>query len=110
MTIDGNKIIFEKYIEPQDKEIYFSKIIDRRVTGSMNDLIFQAKISLIEERRSPLDVSFLLNESPMSYLNYSRPKDELQKLVFRDRESSGNKQRGSNVIYINAVRPPATKL
>jgi len=110
MTIDGNKIIFEKYIEPQDKDIFFSKTVDRRVTGSMNDLVFQAKIHLIEERRSPFDVSFLLNESPMSYLNYSRPKDELQKLVFRDGEPSGNKQRENNVIYINAVRPPATKL
>jgi hypothetical protein len=110
MTIDGNKFIFEKYIEPQDKDIFFSKIVDRRVMGSMNDLVFQAKVHLNMGKLSPSDVSFRLNEAPMSYLNYSRPKDELQKLFFRDRESSGNKQRGNNVIYINAVRPPATKL
>jgi hypothetical protein len=44
MRIDGYKSIFEKYIEPLDQDIFFSKIIDRRVTGSMNDLVFQAKI------------------------------------------------------------------
>ena len=109
MTIDGNKVIFEKYIEPQDKEIYFSKIIDRRVTGSMNDLVFQAKVSL-DMGESPFDVSFLLNKSPMSYLNYGRPEDEFQKLVLRDGESPGIEHRENNVIYINAVRPPAIKL
>jgi len=110
MTIDGNKFLFEKYIEPQGNEMFFSKIVDRQVMGSMNDLVFQAKVHLNMGKLSPSDVSFRLNESPMSYLNYSRPKDELQKLFFRDRELLGNKQRGNNVIYINAARPPTTKL
>jgi len=48
MTIDGNKVIYEKFIEPENKRIFFSKIVDRRVSGSMNDLIFQAKMHLIE--------------------------------------------------------------
>ena len=110
MTIDGNKFLFEKYIEPQDNEMFFSKIVDRQVMGSMNDLVFQAKVHLNMGKLSPSDVSFRLNESPMSYLNYSRPKDELQKLFFRDRELLGNMQRGNNMIYINAARPPTTKL
>lgn len=110
MTIDGNKFLFEKYTEPQGNEMFFSKIVDRQVMGSMNDLVFQAKVHLHMGKLSPSDVSFRLNESPMSYLNYSRPKDELQKLFFRDRELLGNKQRGNNVIYINAARPPTTKL
>ena len=110
MTIDGNKFLFEKYIEPQGNEMFFSKIVDRQVMGSMNDLVFQAKVHLNMGKLSPSDVSFRLNESPMSYLNYSRSKDELQKLFFRDRELLGNKQRGNNVIYINAARPPTTKL
>ena len=110
MTMDGNKFIFEKHIEPQQREVFFSKIVDRRVTGSMNDLVFQAKVYLIEVQLSPFEVSSRLNESPMSYLNYDRPKDELQKLVLRDGESPGIEHRENNVIYINAVRPPATKL
>jgi len=44
MTIDGNILVFQKYIEPLIKEISFSKIVDRRVMGSMNDLVFQAKV------------------------------------------------------------------
>ena len=109
MTIDGNDAIFEKFIEPEVKNIFFSKIVDRRVAGSMNDLIFQAKFHLIEGHKSPMDVSFLLNESPMSYLSYSRPKIEFRKLHFRDAVSLGNGQKENNVIYINVVRPPTTK-
>jgi len=108
MTIDGNKAIFEKFIEPEVRNIFFSKIVDRRVSGSMNDLIFQAKMHLIEGHKSPLDVSFFLNESPMSYLSYSRPKIEFQKLHFRDEVSLGNGQKENNVIYIKVVRPPTT--
>lgn len=109
MTMDGNKFLYEKYIEPQGNEMFISKIVDRRVMGSMNDLVFQAKVHLTEGQKSPFEVSFRLNEVPMSYLNYSLPKDELQKLFFRDRELSGHKQRGNNVIYINTIRPPTTK-
>ncbi len=89
MTIDGNKAIFEKFIEPEVKNIFFSKIVDRRVSGSMNDLIFQAKMHLIEGHKSTLDVSFFLNESPMSYLCYSRPKIEFQKLSLFNNSNLG---------------------
>jgi len=109
MRIDGYNDIFEKFIEPLDRDIFFSKIVDRRVMGSMNDLIFQAKMYLIEGQQSPFDVSFLLNESPMSYLKYSRPKDEFQRLAAVSGKSSGNDQRTNNVIYINALRPPTIK-
>lgn len=85
-----NKGIFGKFIEPENNDICFSKVVDRRVAGSMNDLVFQAKVHLIEGQQSSVDVSFLLSESPMSYLSYSRPKDEFKKLFFNDGESSGN--------------------
>jgi len=108
MTIDGNKNIFHKYIEHQAKEISFSRIVDRRVMGSMNDLIFQAKVHL-NMGKSPFDVSFLLNEAPMSYLKYGRPKDAFRELNSEEIGSPSNRQRGSNVIYINVVRPPTTR-
>jgi hypothetical protein len=108
MTIDGNKFIFEKYIEPQEKDIFFSKIVDRRVMGSMNDLVFQAKVHL-NMGKSPCDVSFLLNETPMSYLGYGHPRDAFRKLSIVEIESPSNRQRGSNVIYINRVRTPTTR-
>jgi hypothetical protein len=109
MFIGGDKGIFEKLLEPESHDVFFSKIVDRRVMGSMNDFVFQAKVHLIECRQSPLDVSFLLNDSPMSYLNYSRPKDEFRKLLYKDSESSCKRQWEDNVIYINALRTPTTK-
>ncbi len=109
MTSDGNKEIFEKIIEPEDQNIFFSKIVDRRVMGSMNDFVFQAKIHLIEGQRSPFNVSLLLNESPMSYLGYNRPKDEFRKPLIKDIESSAQSTGKDNVIYINVVRPPTGK-
>jgi len=87
MTLDGNAIFFNKISTLEDKNILFSKMLDRRVTGSMNDLIFQAKIHLMEGQKSPLEVSFRLNESPMSYLKYNHPKDEFRKLLFKEVES-----------------------
>jgi len=109
MTIDGNKDIFEKYIEPDAEEVSFSKMTDRRVMGSMNDFMFQAKVHLIEGRRSPFDVSFLVNESPMSYLKYGRPEDAFKALGAKKRESVGNRRGANNVIYMRDIRPPSTK-
>jgi hypothetical protein len=76
----------------------------------MNDLIFQAKLCLSEGQKSPVDVSFMLNETPMSYLNYSNPKVEFRKLYFtEDGDSPCNKQMKNNVININDYRPKLSK-
>jgi len=80
MIIDGNKVMYENFIEPESKTIYFSKIVDRRVSGSMNDFIFQAKVHLVRLHQSLFHVSLLLNESPMSYLKYGCPKDVFRAL------------------------------
>jgi hypothetical protein len=108
MIIDGNEVMYENFIELESKIIYFSKIVDRRVSGSMNDLIFQAKVDLIEGHKQPFDVSFRLNESPMSYLNYNHPRNEFQKLHLTEEEPSTNRQQINNVIYIKDVRPLKT--
>ena len=80
MAADGKKSIFEQYIGPLAHQISFSKVTDRRVMGSMNDLIFQAKVYLVESQQSPFHVSLHLNESPMSYLKYGCPKDAFKAL------------------------------
>ena len=74
MAADENKNIFQTHIEPLVNDISFSRITDRRVMGSMNDFVFQAKVCL-NMGESPFNVSFLLNKAPMSYLKYRRPKD-----------------------------------
>ncbi|MDE0297951.1 MAG: hypothetical protein OXN17_04920 [Candidatus Poribacteria bacterium] len=78
---DGLESIFEKCIVPSMDTVRFSKAINRSVTGSMNDFIFQAKYELIEPELSLNEISFLLNECPMSYLDSGMPKDVFQELA-----------------------------
>lgn len=74
MTYDGMEYIYHRHIVPGTQTISFSKTGDRRVLGSMNDLIFSAKVCMIEQGKSPFDVSWVLNEIPLSMINYGYPK------------------------------------
>ncbi len=77
----GYESIVEKFIVPSMDTVRFSKALNRSVTGSMNDFIFQAKYELIEPELSLNEISFLLNECPMSYLDRGMPKDVFQELA-----------------------------
>jgi hypothetical protein len=101
MIIDGNEIMYENFIEPESKIMYFSKIIDRRILGSMNDLISQAKYFLIEKNKPSFDVSILINETPMSYLKHNSPRKEFQKLYLPEKEPTKHMQKKDIVIHIN---------
>ncbi len=72
---DGFAPIYETQIAPASATVSFSKALNRSVTGSMNDLIFQAKWILEAEELSPYELSFKLNEVPMSRLKYRNPKE-----------------------------------
>jgi len=72
---DGHEFIFERLVAPSTATVTFSRALDRSVTGSMNDLVFQAKLMLTEREVSPWEVSFELNKTPMSYLKYSNPRE-----------------------------------
>ena len=61
-------------------EVVFSKALSRSVTGSMNDLIFHAKMWMVEVELSPFDASFKLNEMPMSALGYRKPQGAFRRL------------------------------
>ena len=78
---DGHEPIFEKFILPSMDTIRFSKALNRSVTGSMNDFIFQAKYELIEPELSLNEISFRLNECPMSYLDRGMPKGVFRELA-----------------------------
>ena len=73
----GNESIFEKFIVPSVDIVRFSKALNRSVTGSINDFILQAKFYLTEGGLSPFEVSFRLNETPMSYLDYGTPIEKI---------------------------------
>ncbi|GAI86344.1 unnamed protein product, partial [marine sediment metagenome] len=77
---DGHAFLFERVIAPSTACVAFSKHLNRTVTGSMNEFVFQAKALLIEQEMSPYDTSFLLNDVPMSYLKYDNPREAFLKL------------------------------
>jgi len=92
-----------------DLNATFAKITDRRVLGSMNDLIFQSKFRLEDGQQTLFNVSYYLNETPLSYLKYRSPKTAFQELLRQVGEPSGHGQKANNVIYLDQVRPIAPK-
>jgi hypothetical protein len=111
LDIDVAETLFAETIEPatEDGKALFSKSTDRRVAGSMNDLIFQAKFYLAEGYKSPHDTAILINESPMSYLNYDKPREAFRKLCFGKDVPFGNGTMKSNVIHVDFHRQSAPR-
>ena len=70
MVDDGQEFIFRRFIAPAAGTVRFASALNRSVTGSMNDLVDEAKMRLTEDELSPFDVGFKLNDMPMSYLDY----------------------------------------
>ena len=64
----GRASAWEHHISPAAASVQLAKIADRRVLGSINELVFQAKVLLMEEKLGPFDVSQEINETPLSYL------------------------------------------
>lgn len=89
MEKDGFRLIYEKWVVPQGGLSSFSKCSNRSVIGSMNDLVFQAELDLKDGDLSPFDVSFRLNDVPMSYLKYNRPREAFRHMV-PEHETSDN--------------------
>lgn len=80
MADDGQEFVYRRLIAPATATVHFSKAYSRSVTGSMNDLIFHAKVWLADGELSPHDVSFKLNEIPMSALGYANPREAFKAL------------------------------
>ena len=77
---DGNKLIYQRLITPAMGNISFSKALNRSVTGSMDELILQARSRHVNQDISPYDLSFILNEVRLSYLEYKKPRMVFQEL------------------------------
>ena len=97
----GHHLREVKALLSQDQDTFFSKIIDRRILGSMNDLIFQSKFRLEEGQQTLFTVSYYLNETPLSYLKYRSPKEVFQNLLQQKEKSPGQEQKANNVIYLH---------
>ena len=81
MEKDGFRLIYEKQVAPQAGSFSLAKPSNRSVTGSLNEFVLQAKWYLDEEDISPFDLSFRLNETPLSYLKYLNPRKAFQLMV-----------------------------
>jgi len=90
MIDNGCEFIFRRLIAPHATRVSFSKATDRRVIGSMNELIFEAKLFLVERQLSPFETSRQINETPMSYLGYNSPKEAFRQLKVGEEDISDN--------------------
>lgn len=80
MEANGQESTFKRFIAPGMANVTFASALNRSVTGSMNDLVNAAQFYLAEGDHSLFDISLRLNDMPMSYLKYGRPRDALPSL------------------------------
>ena len=67
MSEDGLGELFGNFVLPTSQKFYFGKALNRSVTGSMNDLIFGAKLDL-DANLDLNEVGRRLNETPLCAL------------------------------------------
>ena len=84
---DGQAFIYPKFIAPSCSTVSFAKALNRKVTGSMNELVMAATYSLESGEVAPRDVGFDLNDLLLSAIatsengGYGKPKDVFKLLV-----------------------------
>ena len=84
---DGFGIIYNELIAGKMGSVRFSKTRDRRVIGSLTELIQEAEMHLAEDELSPYQTAFRLNDRRLSLLDYGCPRDAFRGLVDKMGES-----------------------
>ena len=74
---DGLHTLGEQILALDRHSVQFSKSLNRRVTGSMNDLIRHAKFQIADRLRYPREAAALLNTIPFSALGHRKPREAL---------------------------------
>jgi hypothetical protein len=82
LQLDGLDSLFRPLMAEPLENRTFCRASDRRVLGSVNDLIFGAKVYIIEARLPLPEVSRRLNRTPMKLLKYGVPYDEMSRLLW----------------------------
>lgn len=80
MCDDGLEFIFRRLIAPHLGIIRYSKVNDKKVLGSIAEMVRKAQFWLIERQLSPFDAAVKVNEAPMSYLHGNDPKQVFKQL------------------------------
>ncbi len=73
MREDGFRFHFDRLVAPSSAGVLLAKALNRSVTGSMNELVYLARLFLTEDGLSPYESSFRLNRTPMGRLGYAFP-------------------------------------
>ena len=87
MEDDGQQFAYRKFIAPASGTVSFAKALNRSVTGSLNELIGEAQMYLVEDDMSPHEVGFKLNGILLSALKnaegrkYAEPRDAFKRLL-----------------------------
>ncbi len=87
MQDDGQQFVYAKFIAPASGSIRFAKAIDRKTTGSINELILAADHGLADGDVSTNDVGFQMNQVLLSALasvdfgGYGKPREAFTKLA-----------------------------
>ncbi len=68
LVASGRSVAFERWMRPEMTEARFARIPDRRIMGTINELVFQATVHLVEGGLSLIDTSDRLKEVPLSAL------------------------------------------
>lgn len=68
MTDNGQAFAFHRFIEPESGSVGFSKALNRRVTGTMNELINEAIMRLEDFQMSIRETEYYLNTIPFKLL------------------------------------------
>lgn len=86
MEDDGQAFVYQKFIAPVSGTVSFAKALNRKVTGSMYELVMAATHSLESGEVAPSDVGFDLNDLLLSAIaseedrGYGRPKEAFKRL------------------------------
>jgi hypothetical protein len=80
MAEEGQGSVFKRLIAPAAASIRFSTALNRSVVGSINDSVHIAKMMLTEDKLSLHEAASMLNQMPMSYLDYDNPRERFRSL------------------------------
>jgi len=80
MVKDGFEFIFRRQIAPYCRTIILSKVTDKKVLGSIVEMVREAQFWLIERDLSPFEAASKINTTIFSYLRYNHPKEVFAQL------------------------------
>lgn len=80
MRRDGFEFVFRRLIAPSTGVTRYSKVNDKKLLGSIVEMLREAKFYIIEREISPFDAVAKVNELMRTYLNYNTPKEVFRQL------------------------------